>query len=154
MKIPSEALLSINECVLCWLATADENCIPNVSPKEIFLAYGDSKILIANINSPNSIKNILVNNKACLSIVDIFKQKGFKFNGVAQVLESDSNQFSEKKQMLMDYAGPDFPIANVIEFSVQKVSPILAPRYVLYPKTTEEEQIKGALKTYGVKLVN
>ena len=83
----------IKRSVLCWLATVDGNQ-PSVSPKEIFTNYGDDTVIIANIASPNSIKNIIRNNKVCVSFVDIFSQKGFQLYGEAHVstLKSESDK--------------------------------------------------------------
>ena len=44
--------------VLCWLATVDDHGMPNVSPKEIFCCHGERELLIANIASPQSVRNI------------------------------------------------------------------------------------------------
>ena len=44
--------------VLCWLATVDADGTPNVSPKEIFASHGDDRIVIADIASPVSVKNL------------------------------------------------------------------------------------------------
>lgn len=61
-------------CVLCWWATADEQGQPNVSPKEVFAVVDDQHLLIANIASPVSVRNIQHNPKVCVSIIDIFVQ--------------------------------------------------------------------------------
>jgi len=77
----------INQSVLCWLATSDEDNFTNVSQKEMFTFVEENKLLIANIASPNSIQNIRVNNKVCVSFVDVFVQKGFKIKGIARIIE-------------------------------------------------------------------
>ena len=153
--LTEEVLISIEESVLCWLATVDVHGTPNVSPKEMFTAYGKghqkTHILIANIASPNSVANIRANSAVCLSFVHIFKQKGFKLHGVARILNKDDASFPEKHQALYTLTGDDFPFQRIIEIEVLKVNPILAPRYRLFPNTTEDEQISSALNTYGVK---
>ncbi|MEM6806907.1 MAG: pyridoxamine 5'-phosphate oxidase family protein, partial [Bacteroidota bacterium] len=67
----------LDRSVLCWLATSSADNIPNVSPKEAFLLYQNESIIIANIASPQTVKNIKENEQVCLSILDIFTQKGF-----------------------------------------------------------------------------
>ena len=47
--------------------------------------------------------------------------------------------------------GGNFPFNSIIEINVEKFKEIIAPRYILYPETTELDQIKSAKKTYGVK---
>lgn len=44
----SEVKASIQDSVLCWLATVSSAGEPNVSPKELFVSYGDYQLLIAN----------------------------------------------------------------------------------------------------------
>ncbi len=67
----------LDHAVLCWLATVDEDIVPNVSPKEIFCAHGDDALLIANIASPGSMRNIARNPRVCVSFIDVFRQRGF-----------------------------------------------------------------------------
>lgn len=153
--LTEDVLTSIEESVLCWLATVDVHGTPNVSPKEMFVAYGKGNqkthILIANIASPNSVANIRANPAVCLSFVHVFKQKGYKLQGNARILNKDDDSFSEKHQSLYALTGDDFPFQRIIEIEVLKVNPILAPRYKLFPDTTEADQIASALDTYGVR---
>lgn len=120
----------------------------------MFVPYGKghqkTHILIANIASPNSVGNIRANSSVCLSFVHVFKQKGFKLHGTARILNKDDESFPEKHEALYALAGNDFPFQRIIEIEVLKVNPILAPRYRLFPNTTEEEQVQSALKSYGV----
>ena len=140
----------INSSVLCWLATSAENQ-PSVSPKEIFTIYDDSTILIANIASPNSIKNIKQNENVCASFLDIFAQRGVQVYGVATVLDNTSLDYVDKKKILQDLAGDAFTVASVIEVSVKNTKPILAPSYQFNKNITKDEMIKNALASYGVK---
>jgi len=143
----------VKDCVLCWLATVDTDGFPNVSPKEIFSIYGARHILIANIASPSSVKNISHNSAVCVSCINVFKQKGYKFKGKAKNISSSEEGYNEKFAVLYKLAGPNFPIKSIIEVEVRQVFPILAPSYILYPETKESVQIESALKTYGVSLL-
>ena len=149
--ISSEIKESISASVLCWLATASENGIPNVSPKEIFTAYGEEYFLIANIMSPGSIKNIKANAQVAVSFVDILKQKGFQLKGSAQIISKRDESFEEFLRPLFELAGPKYPIQSVIKIKVENTKPIIAPNYILFPETTEEEQIQSAIQTYRLK---
>lgn len=141
---------AINESVLCWLATVDLEGVPNVSPKEMFVSDGSDQILVANIASPNSIKNIKVNNKVCVSFIDIFKQKGFKVKGTATIIEASDEAYHLKLALLQQLGGEGFPIKSIININVVTVEPIIAPSYWLYPDTTEKTQIEQSMSTYGV----
>lgn len=144
-----EVIRSIEKSVLCWLASADADGFPNVSPKEMFTYEGDDLLLIANIASPNSVNNILQNNKVCVSFVDILLQKGFKLKGLARVIPKENVDFKYKAALLTGLFSDVFPIQSIIEVTVTKTERILAPRYFLFPETTEAEQIESAKRTYG-----
>lgn len=73
----------INRRVLCWLTTVSSKKAPNVSPKEVFLAYRNDSIIIVNIASPQSVKNIQENENTCLSFIDVFVQRGYQLKGKA-----------------------------------------------------------------------
>ena len=136
--------------VLCWLATVSKDGMPNVSPKEIFTTEGDTHILIANIASPNSVRNIRSNPQVCVSFIDVFVQKGYKVKGVATLIHKTEAAYVQRVTPLKALAGEAFPIHTIIAVEVKEIQPIIAPRYRLYPKTTEQMQVEGALLTYGV----
>jgi uncharacterized protein len=142
----------IDKCILCWLATADAQGEPNVSPKEIFTHFDDNTFLIAHIASPQSIRNIEQNPSVCISFVDIFIQKGFKIKGKAHILRKQDEHYTIYEAPLKVLAGDAFPIAAVICVNVEKVEAIIAPSYRFYPEQSSEvKQIESALKAYGVR---
>ena len=138
--------------VLCWLATVDESGQPNVSPKEIFAVFDSEHLVIANIASPASARNIETNSRVCVSFVDVFVQKGFKVTGLARNVKKHDPDFSVWSPPLAKMAGPRFPIHSVFVVQVKAVEPILAPSYRLHPnETSEESQIASAMQAYGVQ---
>lgn len=148
----SDAVLQyVRRSVLSWLATIDENGFPNVSPKEIFCSSGDRLLLIANIASPGSMKNILARPRVCVSFVDVFSQKGFKVKGMATVARVGDAAFATFAPPLAELAGQRFPFSSIFVVNVQSVDPIIAPSYRLLPDTQESAQIASALRTYGVQ---
>lgn len=149
--LSSDAKQCIEKSVLCWLATTDKDLQPNVSPKEVFTYENEDTLLIAHIASPKSISNIHSCPQVCVSFIDIFVQKGYKINGKAEIIDAQHPAFHHKKSLLTQLFSDDFHISAVISIHVQSVSPIMAPSYKLFPDTTEEKQIKSAMRTYGVK---
>ena len=150
--LTSEVQESAIRSVLCWLATVDAHGQPNVSPKEIFAVFDTEHLVIANIASPASVRNIEVHPLVCVSFVDVFVQKGFKVLGTARNVRQQDADFSQWAAPLVAKAGPRFPIHSVLVVRATSVEPILAPSYRLYPAdTTEQSQVESALCTYGVK---
>lgn len=148
--LTAEILASIETSVLCWLATSSSDGMPNVSPKEIFTYFDDDTIIIANIASPQSVNNIRVNECVCISFIDILVQKGYQLKGTATVVDSGSDRYSAMEAPLLKMTGGNFPFSSIIEVKVERAKQIIAPRYMLYPETTEAEQILAAKKMYGL----
>jgi predicted pyridoxine 5'-phosphate oxidase superfamily flavin-nucleotide-binding protein len=153
MKINDAFRTDLKNSVLCWLATVDESGAPNVSPKEMFTLYDDETLVIADIMSPVTVRNIRANPKVCVSFVDVFRMKGFKVEGEAAIVPKDDPAFDELARDLLRMAGPDFPIRNVIQVWIARVSRILAPSYSLFPDRPEEERMESAYRAYGVRPV-
>jgi predicted pyridoxine 5'-phosphate oxidase superfamily flavin-nucleotide-binding protein len=138
----------IDQSVLCWLATASSENIPNVSPKEIFTSYGKHHIIVANIASPQTVKNIKQNPNVCISFIDILVQKGFQIKGKAEIINEQHSEFEDMKSILLKMTEGKFPFATITKIRIASSKPIIAPKYVLYPETTEQAQIEGAKKIY------
>ncbi|WP_325895279.1 pyridoxamine 5'-phosphate oxidase family protein [Grimontia sp. NTOU-MAR1] len=139
-----------DKSVLCWLATVDADLMPNVSPKEIFIALGDNKLLIANVASPISEKNIRANNKVCVSFIEVFEQRGFKVKGMVRVIDAKSPEWTGYLAELRKLADERYPIKNIFEVNIESSVSIIAPSYFLFSETTPESQVEGALSAYKV----
>jgi len=150
MELTTEIKECINKSVLCWLATASTENAPNVSPKEIFNYYRTDKIIVANIASPQTVRNIKQNENVCVSFIEILVQKGFQVKGKAKIIGKTDLEFEAMKEILTKMTSGHFPFSTITEITIEKAKPIIAPKYLLYPETTEKEQIKSAKKIYGV----
>lgn len=151
MVLSKEVIELMNRSVLCWLASVSSELQPNVSPKEIFKYYEADEIIIANIASPQSVKNIQSNPKVCLSFIDILVQKGFQLKGSARILLKEDKGYKERELELLKMTQGNFPFASITNIQVSSIKKILAPRYLLFPNTTEEEQVKQAKISYGFR---
>lgn len=144
----------IDKCVLCWLATSSKENNPNVSPKEIFTYLDDENILIANIASPQSAKNIIENPKVCISFIDILIQKGFQLKGTAQIINKEDAVYNEFLKKIHSLSEDRFPLISIIKIKIEKAKTILAPSYILNPQTSEEDQVKKAITSYQLNTQN
>ena len=151
MELTSEIKEYIDRSVLCWLATVSAEQVPNVSPKETFNYFGPNKIIVANIASPQTVRNITQNKNVCLSFIDILVQKGFQIKGKAKIIQKRDEVFTEMEKALIKMTGGNFPFATITAIVIEQVKPSLAPKYILYPETTEAEQIESAKQTYELR---
>jgi len=149
MHLTDEIKNAVDKSVLCWLASCDEDRLPNVSPKEIFTYHGEKHIIIANIASPQSVKNIKANPKVCLSFIDIIIQKGFQLKGKAEIIEEGSESFQPMKVILEKMTQGKYPFKSIIKINVETAKPILAPSYFMFPDMNPDERISSAKKAYG-----
>ena len=137
--------------VLCWLATVDAQGQPNVSPKEVWAIADAQHVVVANIASPVTARNIVTQPLVCLSFVDVLVQKGYKLQGTARNVQPDAPDFAQWAAPLQALVGERFVIRSVLLIAVQSVQPIVAPSYWMYPDTTTEAgQVAGARQRYGL----
>lgn len=148
--LSDEILACIDRSVLCWLATVDADGMPNVSPKEIFASDGRDAVLVANIASPATVRNLLGNPRVCMSFIEVFVQKGYKLLGTAEVIPAGTARYDALVPPLAGMTGGKFRIHHVIRIQITKAESIVAPSYRLNPEVAESEQIAAAMRTYGV----
>lgn len=149
-KIDQAVRTDIENSVLCWLATVDPTGAPNVTPKEIFSHYGDDRLVVADIASANSVRNLRARPTACVSFIDIFRERGFKIVGTATIIEPAEEDFAIVGADLLRMAGENFAVRHVISIKIDHISRIWAPSYRIFPDRTEEERMQIAYGTYGV----
>ena len=146
--LTEDVIKYIEASVLCWVATVSQDGIPNVSPKEVFNHFGDDAIIIANIASPNTVRNISHNRNVCVSFIDILVQKGCQLHGLASILTNKDEKYGVCESQLLEMTKGKYPFKTVTMVEVRKIKPIIAPSYLLYPDTKEADQIEAARKAY------
>ncbi len=140
------------QAVLCWLATVDAQGQPNVSPKEIFAAHDEiDRVVIAEIASAGSLRNIRQNPLVCVSLIDIFRQRGWKLTGKAEVIAPDDPRFAAEGAKVLAMAGSAYPVRHLLSVTVQRAVPILAPSYRLFPDRSEADRVAEAHRAYGTR---
>lgn len=80
----------VEEQRLGFVATVCADGTPNLSPKGTTRAWDDDHLVFANIRSPGTLANLRRNASVELNVVDPILRKGYRFKGVASILESGS----------------------------------------------------------------
>ena len=70
----------LDQSVLCWVAMADSDGRPHVSPQELFTSEGDRN-LIAHIATPKAVRQSEENPQVMVSVVDVFALYGWPIPG-------------------------------------------------------------------------
>lgn len=73
---------------LGFVATVCPDGTPNLSPKATTTVWDDDHLVFADIHSPGTIDNLLLNPSIEINIVDVFVRKGYRFKGTGEVLKS------------------------------------------------------------------
>ena len=78
----------IEEQRLGFFATVCADGSPNLSPKGTIAVWDDNHLSFGNIRSPGTLDNLRRNPRIDVNVVDPFTRKGYRFKGVAAILES------------------------------------------------------------------
>ena len=126
----------VKQTKLGFVATVCPDGTPNLSPKGTTTVWDDDHLVFADIHSPGTVTNLLVNPSIEINIVDIFLRKGFRFKGIGKVL-SEGGLFEEIISFYKD-AGSKHTINNIVLVKVERVIPMLSP---IYDTDISEEQV-------------
>src|SRR5262245_46664563 len=72
---------------LGFVATAAADGTPNVSPRGTFAVLDERTIAFGEIRSPATIRNLRANPRIEVNFVDVFTRSGYRFAGMASVVE-------------------------------------------------------------------
>jgi len=78
----------VEEQRLGFVATVCPDGTPNLSPKGTTAVWDEDHLVFAHIRSPGTIANLQQNAAVEVNVVDPFVRKGYRFKGVAAVIES------------------------------------------------------------------
>ena len=141
----------VQEQRLGFVATVCPDGAPNLSPKGTTLVWDDDHLVFANIRSPGTIANLRQNASVEINIVDPFVRKGYRFKGIAMILES--GDLYDKAIAFYEKLGSRVIIfREIVIVRVQRAQPIVSPAYDL--GLTEEEVRTRWLERMGLTRVS
>jgi predicted pyridoxine 5'-phosphate oxidase superfamily flavin-nucleotide-binding protein len=119
----------VDEQRLGFVATVCPDGTPNLSPKGTTAVWDDDHLVFANIRSPGTIANLRQNPSVEVNVVDPFVRRGYRFKGVASILESGA--LYEQAIAFYRNRGSRNAIAEVVMIRVETAQPIDSPAYDL-----------------------
>ena len=78
----------VEEQRLGFVATVCPDGTPNLSPKGTTAVWDDDHLVFANMRSPGTLENLRRNAAVEVNVVDPMVRRGYRFKGVASILES------------------------------------------------------------------
>jgi len=136
----------LDEQRLGFVATVCPDGTPNLSPKGTTRVWDDDRLVFADIRSPRTIANLKQNPSIEINVVDWFTRKGYRFKGIATVLESGA--LFDEVITIYQQAGPsDAPhrIQAIVMIEVQRALPLVSPAY---DRDVTEDQIRTQWEDY------
>ena len=125
----------VNRQKLGYVATVSSDGTPNLSPKGTISILDDSRLIFANIRSPQTIENLSKNPDIEINVVDPFSRMGYRFKGLATI-HSSGDEF----ETFLEYyenIGIKSKISHVIVVDVKSFSEVTSPSYDLGQKKEE-----------------
>ena len=119
----------VNFQKLGYVATISSDGSPNLSPKGTIAILDDSRLVFANIRSPQTVENLTKNPSIEINVIDPFSRMGYRFRGIANIL-SDGDDFKK----ILDYfekKGIKSKISDIITVDVKSFSKVTSPSYDL-----------------------
>jgi predicted pyridoxine 5'-phosphate oxidase superfamily flavin-nucleotide-binding protein len=118
----------VGEQRLGFVATVCPDGTPNLSPKGTTAVWDDDHLVFANIRSPGTIANLRRNPSVEVNVVDVILRKGYRFKGVASILESgtlydEAIAFYEKRGLRVGV------MREIVMVRVRSALPIDSPAY-------------------------
>ena len=113
---------------LGFVATVCPDGTPNLSPKGTTAVWDDDHLAFANIRSAGTLANLRENPNVEVNVVDPFLRKGYRFKGVASILESGA-PYDEAIAFYKARGSRVSAIREVVLIRVQRAQPIDSPAY-------------------------
>ncbi len=117
----------VNRTKLGFAATVCPDGTPNLSPKGTTIAWDEDHLAFADIYSPGTTRNLLLHPAIEINVVDVFCRKGYRFKGLAEVLQQGA-VFESILRYYQD-AGSQYTINNIVWIRVDRVLPLFSPAY-------------------------
>lgn len=119
----------LDEQQLGFVATITPDGKPNLSPKGTTTAWDGDHLVFADICSPGTVANLRVNPAVEINVVDPVLRKGYRFKGVATVLEAGPR--FEEIEAFYRRRGSANPFRHIVLVKVEYAAELISPAYDL-----------------------
>jgi len=136
--ITPEMEAMIAATAMCYVATVNADGTPNLSPKASLSVIDGQTLGFCNMASPQTVANLRDNPAIEVNVVDIFSRKGYRFKGTATLLQ-DGPEFDLVANRLLERAGADYVVLDVVRIAVDAAKEVVSPVYTVYPDSREED---------------
>lgn len=144
MVLTADMKRVVEEQRLGYVATVCPDGTPNLSPKGTTAVWDDEHLVFANIRSPGTIANLRQNSSVEVNVVDPFLRKGYRFKGVASVIQSGA-EYDKAVAFYRDRGSRVTAIREIVLVRVERAAPLDSPAYDL---GLSEDEVRSRWETY------
>jgi uncharacterized protein len=145
MVVLTDAMVRlVREQRLGYVASVTPDGHPKVSPKGSLRVWDAEHLAFADVDSPNTVRNLAKNPHTEINVVDPFTRKGYRFTGEAQVLHAGDLYF----KVLAEYKaeGADIRrVRSIVVVRVTNATPLTSPAYAA---GFREEEVRRLWEEY------
>lgn len=128
--IPDSAKTLIETWRLGFVATADAEGRPNVSPKGTFAVIDGQTLGFAEMRSPQTVANIEARPDVEVNFVDILTRKGVRLRGTAKVVKRGTDAFATHLPIFVkEWADLKEMFNAIVVITVSECRPLASPAY-------------------------
>jgi uncharacterized protein len=144
----TEAMMAmVRKQRLGYVATISPDGFPKVSPKGSLTVWDSEHLVFADIESPNTVRNLARNPRTEINVVDPYVRKGFRFTGTAEVLHAGELYFKVLEKYKAE--GADIRrVRSVVVVKVTQALPLVSPAYA---DGFSEEEVRRLWEEYHAK---
>ena len=130
MELDADMERVVTEQQLGFVATVSPEGRPNLSPKGTTFVVDGSRILFADVASPNTVANLAANPNVELNIVDPIVRKGYRFKGTATV-HVDDDWYGRGIAMLAERGSSltEADVNSIVVVDVTEADSLISPAY-------------------------
>ncbi len=136
----------VRQTKLGYVATVSPDLTPNLSPKGSLTVWDGDHLVFADLQSPQTIKNLRTNPAVEVNVVDPVIRKGYRFKGKAELLSS-GDFFNQIVRFYDEHGVIDAlrRIKTIVLIKVETASPLISPGYEY---GLSEEEVREKWETY------
>jgi predicted pyridoxine 5'-phosphate oxidase superfamily flavin-nucleotide-binding protein len=129
MVVLSEPMMAlVRQQRLGYVATVAADGSPNVSPKGSLTVWDSGHLIFADVDSPHTVRNLKINPRTEVNVVDPFSRKGYRFAGKATVYHAGPLYFQALDRYKAE--GADIRrVRAVVLIEVLHAAPLVSPAY-------------------------
>jgi uncharacterized protein len=132
---------------LGYVASVTPDGTPKVSPKGSLTVWDADHLVFADIESPNTVKNLTKNPRTEVNVVDPFVRKGYRFTGTASVLHAGDLYF----KVLEHYKAEGADVRRVRAIVMIEVTAAQALVSPAYADGFSEEEVRRLWEEFHAK---